>query len=524
MISSPLRFKSTKELPSMKTLRSAVLGTLMLLLHVPIHAQFNQELKTWLSLEAGPQWSMLKVSDPQGYFQAANVRSFVSGITVGQEVLRDLTLSTGIIYMPRMDGINLIDERPNQSAWQATNSLLVPFRVEYTIWPGEYPVSFTPRMGYIYNRESRPGDPYLAENMISAPGGNVLSYEIEQLSGTSIFHLLEVGMGLNLRFSNSWQSSLTLSYLTSLTGKPSTRYTLHYSDGAANASTGYTSKGNSLITTLALNIPVSNIWQNRSYRVRKRIENSTFDGKPIERKGIIYFGAELGSLWRSFYGNNPAVGPRPMEDRGLFRYANLHTGLYGGYMFTEELGVDLGVIYQRSSTHYALMYDHEVDLAIRAPAPLYLEIPLRFRYFYDLHKGRVHAVIYGGPSLLAQFSSGIYDEGGGDFTYTAPGAGAPTDATSSYAASAVRKLAPVLRMGTGVEYRLPMEFPLIATFYVNYMQGYLDMGRIEVTNSFPEIPEVSTITYQGSGWSVDLGVKIPFKRGQGPCDGLPERE
>lgn len=524
MICPPFRFKCIKQLLSMKILRSAVLCTLVFQLQVPTNAQVKQELKTWLNLEAGPQWSMLKVSDPEGYFQAANVRSFVSGFTVGQEILRDLTLSTGILYMPRMDGINLIDERPNQSAWQATNSLLIPLRAEYTIWPGDYPVSFTPRIGYIYNRESRPGDPYLAGSIISAPEGNVLSYDIEQLSGISIFHLMEVGMGINLRFSNSWQSSLTLSYLASLTGKPSTRHTLQYNDGSANASTGYTSKGNSLITTLALNIPVSNIWQNKSYRVRKRIENSTFDGKPIERKGIIYFGAEGGSLWRSFHGNNPAVGPRPMEDRGLFRYANLHTGLYGGYMFTEELGVDLGVLYQRSSTHYALMYDHEVDLVSRAPAPLFLEIPLRFRYFYDLYKGRLHAVIYGGASLLVQFSSGIYDQGSGDFTYTAAGAGAPIAATSSYAASAVRKLGPALRLGSGVEYRLPTDFPLIATFYVNYMQGYLDMGRIEVTNSFPEIPEASTITYRGSGWSVDLGVKIPFKRGQGPCDGLPERE
>ena len=135
----------------MKTLRSAVLCTLFLLLHVTLNAQLKQALKTWISLEAGPQWSMLKVSDPQGYHQAANVRSFVTGITVGQEVLRDLTLSTGILYIPRYDGLNLIDERPNQSAWHATNSLLIPLRAEYTIWPGEYPVSFTPRIGYVYN-------------------------------------------------------------------------------------------------------------------------------------------------------------------------------------------------------------------------------------------------------------------------------------------------------------------------------------------------------------------------------------
>jgi hypothetical protein len=504
----------------MKILRTAAMAALISLLSIQAHAQ----LKTWLSPEAGPQWSLLKVSDPEGYFQKASVRSFVSGITVRQEIMSNFTLSTGVLYIPRNDGINMLDERPNQSIWHASSSILIPFRAEYSIWPIEFPVSFTPRIGYIFNRESWSDESYTASSILSAPGGTVLSYDIQQLSEQDNIHLFEVGMGINLRFSDAWQASLTLSYMTGVGGSPSARYSLDYTDEAGTVSTGYTTRGNTLISTLTLNIPVSNIWQNKSYRVRSRIENSTFDGKAIERKGLIYFGAELGSLWRSFSGNNPAVGPRPMEDRGLFRYANFHTGIYAGYMLTEELGVDIGAIYQRSSTHYALMYDHEVDFVTRVAAPLYLEIPVRFRYFYDVYKGKVHAVIYGGASLLAQFSSGIHDEGSGDFTYTAPGGGPSLSATSSYAASGVQKVAPVLRLGTGVEYRLPMEFPLIATLYVNYMQGYMDMGLIEVTNSLPEIPAPSTITYNGSGWSVDLGVKIPFKRGKGPCDGLPERE
>lgn len=504
----------------MKILRTAALAALLSLLSIQLSAQ----LKTWLSLEAGPQWSMLKVSDPDAYFQGANVRSFVTGITVGQEILRNFTLSTGVLYIPRNDGINMSDERPNQSSWRASNSFLIPLRAEYTIWPSEYPVSFTPRIGYIYNRESRTDESYMAGSILSAPDGTVISYDIQQLTEQDLSHLLEVGIGINLRFSNAWQTSLNLSYMTSLTGSPSNRYSLDYNDGAGTTSTGYTTKGNTLITTLALNIPLSNIWQNKSYRVRSRIENSTFKGKTVERKGQLYLGAELGSLWRSFSGNNPAVGPRPMEDQGLFRYANLHTGMYAGYMLTHELGVDIGAIYQRSSTHYALMYDHEVDLVSMMPAPLYLEIPLRFRYFYNVYKGKVHAVIYGGASLLAQFSSGIYDEGSAGFTYNPPAGGAPVSATSSYAASGLHKFAPVLRLGTGVEYKLPMEFPLIATLYVNYMQGYMDVGQIEVTNSLPESPEVSSITYSGSGWSVDIGVKIPFKLGRTRCGQLPERE
>jgi len=506
----------------MRNLKIAAVTALFFLMSF----QLNAQLKTWLSLEAGPQWSMLKVSDPERYFEGANVLSFVSGITVGQEILPNLTLSTGVLYIPRNDGINMIDERPNQSSWLASRSILIPIRAEYTIWPTEYPLSFTPRLGYTFNSESSANEiPYMASSILSAPDGTSLAYDIQQVTESYVSHLLEIGMGVNLRFSNSWQASLNLSYMTGLQGSPADRYTLDFSDGATtSASTSYTTKGNSLITTLALNIPVSNIWQNKSYRVRARIENSTFKGKAVEKKGQFYLGGELGALWRSFSGSNPAVGPRPMSDRGLFRYANLHTGIYAGYMLTDGLGLDIGAIYQRSSTHYALMYDHEVDFVSKASAPLYLEIPLRLRYFYDVYKGKVHAVIYGGASLLTQFSSGVYNEGTADFTYSAPGSPGPVSASTSYTASGVHKFAPVLRLGTGVEYRLPMEFPLIATLYVNYMQGYLDVGQVAVENTIAEAPPVSSIIYKGSGWSLDLGVKIPLLFGNSKCGQLPERQ
>lgn len=487
--------------------------------------QAGAQLKTWLNVEAGPQWSMIKVSDPDGYFEDANVRSYMTGITVGQEVISNLIISTGVLYIPRNDGINMTDDRPNQSSWLASSSFLIPVRAEYVVKPGDYPVYFTPRIGYVYMHETQSEDPYSASSVLSAPGGTALSYDIQEQSEQSISHLLELGLGISLRFSNSWQSSLNLSYMTGLLGTPASRYTLDYADGdGRTSSTAYTSKGNSLITTLALNIPVSNIWQQKSYRVRKRIENSVYDGKALERRGQVYLGGEIGALWRSFSGNNPAVGPRPMEDRGLFTYSNLHTGMYAGYMLTNELGVDIGVNYQRSSTFYALMYDHEVDFVTKVRAPLFLEVPLRFRYFYNVYKGKIHAAVYGGASLLTSFSSGIYNEGSDDFTYNSPATPGEVSAGTVYAASRSHSIVPVLRLGTGVEYKLPMKFPVIATLYINYMQGYLDLDQIEITNSIPDTPAVSKLTYTGSGWSVDLGVKIPFKLGGGQCGALPERE
>lgn len=505
----------------MKIKKTALLASLLTL----VSLQAGAQLRTWLTIESGPQWSLTKVSDPGGYFEGANAQSYMAGITFGQEILPNLSLHTGVLYLPRTDGISMKDQRPGQASWSAYTSILIPLRAEYIVQPTEYPVTFTPRIGYVYHLDLQPDEFYTASSILSAPDGTALSYDIQQLEEESVSHLLEIGMGVNLRFPNKWQASLSLSYMTGLLGSPSSRYSLDYNDGTGITSTEYTSKGNSLITSLALNIPVSNIWQNKDYRVRARIENSVYKGKAVTRRGQVYLGAELGSLWRSFSSTNPALGARPLEDRGIFRYANLHTGLYAGYMLSESLGIDLGAYYQRSSTFYALMYDHEVDYVSRVPAPLYLEVPLRLRYFYNMYKEKVHLVFYGGASLLTTFTTGVYNQGTAPFTYTAPGNPDPVTASTTYEASGSAYIAPLLRAGTGVEYKLPTEFPLLLTLYLNYMQGYRSMAQIEVSSTLPESPPLSSLTYRGSGWSADLGIKIPFRFGDGgKCGKLPERK
>jgi hypothetical protein len=485
-------------------------------------------LKTYLTFEAGPQWSMLQVNDPGNQFEGAMVRSSVAGATLGQEILPELYLVAGAYHMPANNGINMTDDRPHQSMWTSYNAWMIPVRAEYRIQPTEYPFSFTPRLGYMLGLVSQPETPYRASGILSSPDETAYSYNLAESSlETDKLHMLEVGVGLNLRIYGFWQASLNLSYLTGFTEPFST--TVDYSSGGSELETAvYTGRGNSLYTTLAVNLPVSNIWQNKDYRIRKRIENSTFqvrNAKPVEKKGQYYVGAELGSLWRQFNASNPAIGARPMEKRGIFRYANLHAGAYFGYMLTNEVGIDAGVLYQRSSTFYAVMYDHEVDFVTKTSAPLYLEFPVRVRYFYNVYRGRIHLAVNGGASLLTQFSSGIHSQGGGDFTYLEPESGIPMNASTTYEASRLANVRPLLRLGAGVEYALPMDFPLIATLYVNYMHGFASMNQVSVSNTVIESPVVSSIHYQGSGWSLDLGVKIPLQFGkEGICAPLPERE
>lgn len=499
---------------------------LMLSLLILLNLQLSAQLKTTLNLEAGTMWNMLKVDDPGHLFQGANVRSYVTGLTVGQEIFPNFSVVTGLLYVPLKEGINMIDERPHQVQWSSFNSFLIPLRAEYRIQPTIFPLSFTPRIGYVHRFNSVPESLYNYSSIISAPDASAYTYEAQQVYDQPSSHMLEVGVGINLSLSGLWRASFNLSYMTALFDKPTDVYTLDYvGESGSPTSTTYTSKGNSLFTTLAFNLPLSNIWQNKDYRVRARIENSVYKGKAVDKRGQVYLGGEIASLWRQFSSSNPALGARPMTDRGVFRYANLNTGIYAGYMLTGDLGVDIGVYYQRSSTFYAIMYDHEVDYVSSVPAPMYLEIPVRIRYFYDLYKGKVHVTFNGGVSLLTHFAGDVYNQGTGDFTYYSPTASAPVSATTSYTASRSSRLMPMLRLGTGVEYKLPMDFPLIATIHVNYRQGFLQGDQIEISNNVPETPAISTISYDGSAWSVDLGVKVPFRFGaNAQCGKLPERE
>ena len=72
----------------------------MLVLLVLFHKQAAAQLLTSFNLEAGTMWNMIKVDDPGNQFQQANVRSYVFGFTVGQELLPNLSVVSGVLYVP----------------------------------------------------------------------------------------------------------------------------------------------------------------------------------------------------------------------------------------------------------------------------------------------------------------------------------------------------------------------------------------------------------------------------------------
>jgi hypothetical protein len=211
-----------------------------------------------------------------------------------------------------------------------------------------------------------------------------------------------------------------------------------------------------------------------------------------------------------------------LSDRGVFRYSNLHTGAYIGYNFNGLLGMDIGVYYQRSSAFYALMYDHEVDFLSKVSAPMYLDIPILIRYFYDLPESSFSIVPSIGISVLTHFSGvGLYGSDEGDFEFTSLAGLTNADVNSS--GGRTGSFGYLLRTGIGIEYDIPIRFPLTATCNLNYSQGLRNIDQILITTSISENPETSVIKYDGSGWMASLGLRIPILLGKDnrKCGAMP---
>ena len=146
------------------------------LIIAPLHAQ----LKTYLSLEAGPHWSLVSLQDPGHYFEKARAMGTIAGLTVEQEIIPMLSVSTGIYYQPYKSGINMTDRRKFQAQSPSHTAIMIPLRVQYRIQPTEYPFSFSPRLGYFYSINSLPDELYSSSSVISAPDGPAFSYDYNQ--------------------------------------------------------------------------------------------------------------------------------------------------------------------------------------------------------------------------------------------------------------------------------------------------------------------------------------------------------
>lgn len=471
------------------------------------------QLHTYLSIDGGPAWDINRASDPGSMLKQATLTGTVAGISLSQELIPQISIETGVSFHTYYGGITMEDNRPDNAQWKLFNVLLIPARIKYEFRFSDFPVSISPHLGYQYGRIISSSALYTSASIISDPEDNTIQYSLSENAALSNnMHLIEFGLSASYIFENNWMLSLTMGHLSGLNDLSSSDITVSTSGGTSYTAS-YTLNGTRFQSNARLSIPISNLWENKDLRIRKKIERSGWSGRStIRPKNYIYAGGDVGALWRIFQTSNPAIGSRPITGKGIFRYSNLHTGIYAGYLFKNSIGLDLGAYYQRSSLFFSLMYDHEVDFVTKSKAPLYLDFPVRVRYFYDVFKGEVHIVPSLGVSVLTHFSAGNYGTGSGSFSYstlTETGNG-----TVNYTGTRSSRIGLMLKAGIGAEYRIPIKFPLYATSSLEYNHGLKEIDEIQINTSLSETPELSTIKYIGSGWQFTLGFRIPVLLGK----------
>ncbi|MCF8225436.1 MAG: PorT family protein [Bacteroidales bacterium] len=479
------------------------------------------QLRTYLSIETGPVADIINVKDPGNYLSPAFARGSITGVSVSQEIIEDLSIESGIYFHTYKTGINFSDKRSHQPDLENFRSALVPIRISYRITNSRLLFSITPRLGYMHGFIQ--GQPAMHDfsSHISVNNNTTFRYEqTDHLPIVNQIRLIEAGASIVYRFNNQWQVSLAVSHFIGLTEIKFSAIDYFLSGNSFEAI--YSNEGDRIQSLLSLQVPLSNVWENKSSRLQKRIENSRFPRQRINNRLKWYFGGNVAALWRSFYTSNPAIGPYPSEERGIFRYANLYTGGYAGLILENNFGADIGAYYQRSSTFFSIIFDEQNEQITRTSAPYFIEIPLTLRYFHRLNNTSFSLVPNIAASLLTHFAGQTYNSGSGNFDFPADGR---TEQTFSYASSRLTRYGFNVKTGCGIEYDLPMNFPLMVVLNINYNLGYIDIDRIHVNTSLDEImPSVSdanSITYDGSGMLLSLGFRIRADKLRRSCRDIP---
>lgn len=497
-------------------IQRGVLFTVLLLL---LHSQGFCQLKTSLSLEAGPSWDINRVQDAGNFFSPARIPGTIQGLSLWQEVMPNLFIGSGAYYHQYATGINFTDRRPHQPATQLFSALLIPARLAFRIGFPDFPISVSPTIGYQYGRLLNAVESQTSSSLITSPEGVTILYSAPETTPVrETASMVEAGLSANYLFPNNWQLSLAYTYTSGL------QYlnfsTVEYSNGNGITNrANYSDDGSRSQLTFCLGIPVSNLWVNSDIRLHRKIENSRSRGASVRSDRYIYAGGDLAALWRTFSTTNPAIGPKPVDGYGPFRFANLHTGGYIGFLFNSSAGMDIGAYYQRSGYFFTVMYDYETDYSFLGKAPLFLEVPVMFRFYADLWKERLFLVPKVGFSAITHFSSGTLLNGDGIFEYS-EGSG-----TLTYTASRISPFGFSVKAGIGMEYKLPIGMPLLATFNFMYSHGILEIDQVAISTSIDESPSTSYITWSGSGWNGSIGLRMPILLGASKrkCGALPMR-
>ncbi|HKK63898.1 MAG TPA: hypothetical protein VJ951_15135 [Bacteroidales bacterium] len=489
--------------------------TLFIIIIACISFAGRSQPKTYLGINSGPAYGITRIQDPGNVFEQSIARGRISGITLRQDIITNLFLSTGISIHKNQVGINIFDKRRSQPEYTLFNGIYIPIRVGLRIPLNDFHFSITPHLGYQYGLVKETVETYSINSTINNTSNERVSYQMQTITPTfDNIQLLEAGASIGYRFSNNYQLSIMFAYYSGL--NESTVSSIRYKDNNGNPfEASYNYDGSRMEAMLSFEVPVSNLWENRDIRLHKSIERSSTRGNGTKTQRQIYVGLHAASLYRTYTTTNPETGPRSRGNYNPFLFANLNTGIHAGIMFENNFGIDVGGAYQRSSSAFTLSYDQDNEVVVKSKAPLFIEVPLNIRYFYKIYKTDFTLVPAIGGSLLTHLSNGAYEGGSGEFAWNSV-SGASTE-NYTFTGERTTFFGVATHLSMAVEYALPMKFPLNIYAGVIGKFGYRTIDELTVDSSVDISGNDNVITYDGSGWQVTIGARIPFTPGNNRC-------
>jgi hypothetical protein len=482
--------------------RAQFLPVLFVITSFVLHAQN----RTFLSFDGGFKGDLYKLSDANGLLRPRQPLTGYLGFGISQELTSHWMLESGARLMNYQFGVSFKDV-PTMSYGNALHTWHIPLLVKYRLHDHKNRFSVTPYAGFVLgingdHTNRFPPDFGMSNGSGSfTSGGNTYSWdETGYTNLKKTFGLFETGLTLDYRTKRGFQFFLGGSWQGGFSKIMQFDVNYKINDGPEHQAT-YTSKGNNFRIMFGVSYAVSRFWQEKRDEAEKEAVRERVTRLSTSR---FYVGTEIYGIWNRFTHDNPDIfTDGAWEDFGL--------GIYGGVRVWKPLWVETGFYTERFSNHY-VVYENDQFISgggFMTGGTGFYRIPLLLRYRFTTAHGRLSFSPYVGASLLISATgTGEYDRSN-SYGWSDDGIHAIDTVYDNSVAYRLKKSVVTLNAGMGVEYAL---FPrLLITLHGDYSLGFTDINRLHVKldGSLSGTRE-GNILFNGSGWRISAGIKIPL--------------
>ncbi len=461
-----------------------------------------------LGVDAGYKGDLYRLNDPDGFLKNTPAHGGYVSFNLSKEFSKHWLLETGARLMNYQSGIRF-KGTPATTVTGSMNTWQIPLSLKYRLYTRNNRFSVTPFAGLAISFNNDYVASFPPDHSYSSSGGSYYygenKYAFDQtdhFNYKNVFPLFETGVtfdyhtrwGLQLSLGTSWQGGFTKVIQNDVT------YSIN--DGPEHHAT-YTSHGNNFRVMFGMSYAVSRFWQEKREEAEKEAIREKVSRLSASR---FYVGTEIYGIWNRFSHDNPDIfAEGAWEDMGF--------GIYGGMRVWKPLWLETGFYTERFSNNYMIYendrFAHGGGFMVGGTG--FYRIPLLLRYKYTTAHGRLSLSPYLGASLLISATgTGEYARSN-SYGWSDDGVHAIDTIYDNSVAYRLKKSVVTLNAGMGVEYSLFPRF--IITLRGDYSLGFTDINHLHVeqTGTLSGTRE-GNIYYNGSGWRISAGIKIPLGR------------